>query len=252
MPQHTSWKTECELAVAATRAAGEYLSNLGEKIVDSEEDRDIKLRADKESEAIIMRVLKPSNIPVLAEESGAHGSQTGLRWIVDPIDGTMNFFRGLTDLCCISVGLWDGDRPVLGVVNRFSVGELYVGIVGQGATLNGKPIRPSNVDALGKAIYATGFPVRGDFTHEKLLDYVGRVRRFKKIRMLGSATLMGVFVADGRCDVYAEDGIMLWDVAAAVAILSAAGGCYECEILPDFRCVVRCFANETLQKAFTE
>lgn len=248
---------ELDLAVAATRAAAEHLENLGVKVVEKEEARDIKLLADKESEAIILETLRPSSIPVLAEESGSHGSQTGLRWIVDPIDGTMNFFRGLVDLCCISVALWDGDRPILGVINRFSVDEIYTGIVGDSnrpgtALRNGTPIHPSTVETTDRAVYATGFPIRQNFFEETLSAYVRNIRRFKKIRMLGSAALMGVFVADGRCDLYAEDGIMLWDIAASTAILLAAGGCYRCTIDNDFRCKIVCCANPALLAAYDE
>ncbi len=171
-----------------------------------------------------------------------------LRWIVDPLDGTVNFYYGLIDLCCISIALWDGNKPILGVVSRFAIDDLFTGVVGQGAFLNGQPIRVSGVERLDKAIFASGFPVNQNYTPEQLTEWVLRVRRFKKARMLGCVALMGTFVAAGRLDIYAEDSAKLWDVAAAIALTEAAGGVTVCKQREDYMCLTRCFANKKLQE----
>lgn len=250
-----AYESELKLGVEATRLAAEHLFKLHEsrhKIVDDDAGKDIKLRADKESEAIILKTLETSGIPVLAEESGEHGLQDGMRWIVDPIDGTLNFFRGMLDLCGISVALWDGDRPVLGVVNRLFSNEIYTGIVGGtgAARCNGDAISPSSVRELGQAIYATGIPSTFRLTPEKFQEQFGMFPHVKKVRMFGAASLMGTFVAAGKCDIYRENGIMFWDVAAAIAIVAAAGACYTCRIGKEYRTVTSCYANEALKEAF--
>ena len=143
-------------------------------------------------------------------------------WVVDPLDGTFNYSRGMP-LCCSSVGLWAGGRPVLGAVYNFFQDELFTGIVGRGAWLNGKPIAVSGVREVAKASLATGFPHHQDFDDAPLRAFVRQVQRFKKIRMLGTAALMGAYVGCGWLDAYVEEDIWLWDVAGAAAIAEGAG-----------------------------
>ena len=247
-----TFQMELNLAVKAANAASDHLRSLDVLVIDREERFDIKLQADREAEAIILETLSISGISVLAEESGEHGRQDGLRWIIDPLDGTVNFYYGLLDLSCVSIALWDGDKPVLGVVSRFAIGELFTGIVGSGAFLNDRPIRVSGTERLDKAMYSSGFPVNHNYTPEQLAEWVLRVRRFKKARMLGSSALMGAFVAAGRLDIYAEDSAKLWDVAAAIALTQAAGGVTVCKPRDNHQCLVRCFASDMLQKELGE
>ncbi len=186
---------------------------------------DIKLRADQLAEERILSVLKERlPLPVLTEESGEHGAvaETSRMWIVDPLDGTFNYSRGMP-MCCSSVGLWENGQPVLGAVYNFFNDELFAGIVGRGAWLNGKPIAVSGVKAAAKASLATGFPHHQNFDDAPLREFIGQVQDFKKIRMLGSAALMGAYVACGWLDAYVEEDVWLWDVAGAVAIAQAAG-----------------------------
>ena len=236
-------------AVDAATAVGNFLLPLADISVASAEGKDIKLHADKESEKILIAKLQPTGIPILSEESAESCQwQSGLRWIIDPIDGSYNFFKGLRDLCCVSVALWEDSTPRLGVIYRFAKGDLYIGIPGTGATLNGQAIYSSQVTEIGQACLATGFPVRTDFSDAALQERFRLFRRFKKIRMLGSATLMCAFVGQGCVDVYSEKGIMLWDIAAALAIVEAAGGVYECEFLDNYECNVIAYGNKALQK----
>jgi fructose-1,6-bisphosphatase/inositol monophosphatase family enzyme len=218
--------TELQRAVdAVDRAAellGAYFADAG---VQSQTGRDIKTQADVAAEACLVEHLSPSDIPILAEESaGNAGSATdGLRWLVDPLDGTMNFTRGFP-ICAVSVGLWDGPNPLLGVVYDLGQRTLYTGIVGEGAWRDGQSIHVSAIAETSQAILTTGFPVGQDFATASLDEFIGRVQAFKKIRMIGSAALSLARVAEGVFDAYYEDNIMIWDVAAGLALVTAAGG----------------------------
>jgi myo-inositol-1(or 4)-monophosphatase len=221
------WTAERELAESAARAAGDCLRNLAQRPreVLSAENKDIKLAADREAEALIVAALqRDSPHPILGEESGEHGRlRDGPFWVVDPLDGTLNFSRGLP-FCCVSLALVECERPLVGVVYDFHRDELYSASAGEPARLNGVPIAVSGRADSAQAILATGFPSHRDFGDAALLDFVRQVQRFKKVRLLGSAALSLAAVACGRVDAYAEDDIMLWDVAAGLALVEAAGG----------------------------
>lgn len=221
-----NWQPEMDLAIAAARrAAGRLESQFANDAgVRSSQGKDIKTQADVAAEEIIKTVLAPSGFPVLAEESaGSEDWGIGLRWLVDPLDGTMNFTRAFPAYA-VSIALWENAKPLLGVVLDLPRQGIYCGIVGAGATRNGKAIRVSNVVECGQAILATGFPTGRDYGPEALENFVGRVRSFKKIRMIGSATLSLAMVAQGTFDAYYEEDIMIWDVAAGLALVAAAGG----------------------------
>ena len=215
-------------AEKAVREAGRVLLGLAHKPLEvlCEPEHDIKLRADQLAEAKILEVLgNEFPLPVLTEESGEHGeiTETSRMWVVDPLDGTFNYSRGMP-MCCTSVGLWDKGEPVLGAIYDFFGGHLFLGAVGCGATLDGVPVKPSCVTEPSKAALATGFPHHMDLGDATMAQFVAQVRQYKKIRMLGSAALMGAFVSNGWLDAYTEDDIWLWDIAAAAAIARAAGG----------------------------
>ncbi len=224
------WQTELDLAVRAAAEAATLLQeeSTKDKLVLSEIGRDIKLQADRDAEARILRILAESEYPVLAEESGEQGDLTGDSpyWIVDPLDGTMNYKHGLP-LCCVSIALSQGNDPILGVIDDFNRNECLRGVVGEGAWMGEAPIRVSGTRDPGKAILATGFPTKGDFSSASIEEFVEKAQRFKKVRMLGTAALMMAYVACGRVDAYAEDHIMLWDIAAGAALIRAAGGWVE-------------------------
>ncbi len=217
------------LAEEAARRGGDFLANRSshDSHVITESRRDVKLEADRQSEQRILAVLLDGgDIDVLTEERGFVGRarrRSGWRWIVDPLDGTVNYFRGLP-LCCVSVALWQDDDPVLGVIYDFNRRELFSGVAGEGAWLNGAPIRVSETPCKERAVLCTGFPVGMDFSPASLASFLGRVRAYRKVRMLGSAALSLAHVAVGRADAYYEHDIRLWDVAAGVAIVAAAGG----------------------------
>lgn len=241
---------ELELAIKAAKAAGEFLALRKDIHVDALEGKDIKLSSDKMSEKIIMDLLDESGISILSEEYGFKGDESKLCWIIDPLDGTINYFKGMDEMACVSIALWKENKPVLGVVYRFMKDELFYGEEGKGAFLNGKEIHSSDIRETGQAVMATGFPVKRAYDTESLTQFVKQVQNFKKVRMLGTAAIMGAFVACGRFDAYFEDEIMLWDVAAAVALVNAAGGSTTLELLNDSKCICKCFATKALMEDY--
>jgi myo-inositol-1(or 4)-monophosphatase len=222
-------KNWLQLATRAAREAGNLLSTSGSGKV-THVDRDIKLEADGRAERVILDMLgMESAFAILAEETGFRSgvdASDPLCWIVDPLDGSSNFERHIP-LCCVSVALWRGLEPVLGVIYDFNRDELFSAIVGQGAELNGEKIQVSVTAEASRATLCTGYPVSTDFSPAALNEAISEVRRYKKIRMLGSAALSLAYVAAGRADVYREKDIRWWDVAAGLALVRAAGGSFQ-------------------------
>ena len=244
------FEQELSLAIEAARKAGSLLRQRSAIEVYSQAGRDIKISSDRKSEAVILECLAQTGYPILSEETGPVSGSGELYWIVDPLDGTLNYWRGMRELACTSVALWDQAGPVLGVIYRFETDELYTGVVGQGASCNGEPIHPSQVGKLCNGVVGTGFPTLGDFTEESIIRRMKQLLRFKKIRLLGTAALSGAFVAQGKLDVYMEEKIMLWDIAASAAIVLASGGIVEIERMDEYKCLCRYFANRQLQEDF--
>lgn len=223
-----NWEEELELARGISKMVGDHLREWRKsppQILDVG-GRDIKIRTDHEAERLDLQVLsKSSSYPVLTEESGEHSvSNTDSPvWIVDPLDGTLNYTRGLP-LFCISSALWQGQQPILGVVYDVQHDELFTGVVGEGAWCNEKAIRVSDTNRADQAILATGFPVNRDFSSMALQRFIKQEQEFKKVRLLGSVALSLAYLASGRVDAYAEEDIMLWDVASMIGLVIAAGG----------------------------
>ena len=217
------------LAERAARDAGRFLASAPRRAAPvAETARDVKLQADRDAEDRIVDVLsRASHIPILAEEravEAAPHSTGGLRWIVDPLDGTMNYLQGIP-FCCVSVALWDDDQPVAGAIYDFDRDEMFSAIVGSGTWLNGQPVRVRSVPP-DKAVLFTGFPAGTDFAPATVTRFVTQVAAFRKIRLLGSAALSLAYVAAGRGDAYFERDIRIWDVAAGLALVRAAGGTF--------------------------
>lgn len=221
------YRPQLLLAEKVAILAGDFLdrNHTCSKMINSESGRDVKLEADCDSEKIIIDVLNTTGIPILSEEVGlvASSQETTLRWIVDPLDGTVNYFEGLP-ICCVSIALWENEHPVLGVIYDFVHKNIYKGIVGVGAWLNDVGMRVKNERPLNQSILCTGFPIASDFSDDSLITFAKHVRCFKKIRLFGSAAMSLAFVASGRADAYYEKRIKIWDVAAGLALVKAAGG----------------------------
>jgi myo-inositol-1(or 4)-monophosphatase len=220
-----------ELAKSVAAGAGEELirsaSEASKKYVHSATlPREIKAGADAHLDNYIIDKLKPAGLPIHTEESGEIPGResTTLRFIVDPLDGTFNFVKGLGK-SAVSIALWDSATPVFGVIYVLDERVVVWGGVTLGAFSGRSPIRVSNTSAVEVASICTGFPSRFDVRDAvaggKFLELVGP---FAKVRMLGSAAVSLVNVARGAADVYSEENIMLWDIAAGLAIVEGAGG----------------------------
>lgn len=221
-------------AGAAAQSTSEYLRE--RKVLRgapaSQLGRDIKLHEDAASEAIIRAFLAGQGeaIPVLGEETGWAGAPAegdDLHWVIDPLDGSFNYFRGVP-LYAVSVALCAGRRPVLGAIYDPERDELFAGGEGLGLRLNGAVPDPPPP---ARQMLATGFPSRADVN--VTLSRLGTLTAdWTKMRMLGSAALSLAWVAAGRLDGYTETGIMWWDVAAGIALAQGAGArTIHCEAL---------------------
>lgn len=216
-----------DLAKKSALTAGNFLSKNKKITVNSNKGKDIKISSDKKSEEIIINILKKTKLPILSEESGFVNKAKGdLVWIIDPLDGSLNFFRGLP-LNCVSIALWRKGKPLLGVIYDFNKKEIFSGIVGENAWLNNKKIHVSREKKKENAILTTGFSSYTNFSSIAITNYVKQIKSFKKIRLFGSAALSLAYVACGRVDAYLEKDIKIWDVAAGLAIVMAAGGKYD-------------------------
>lgn len=241
---------ELQLAKKAAIEAGNILKDKTAMKVDSANGRDIKLSSDRLSEKRIIDILKETGYSILSEEIGiVQGKNDEYMWIIDPLDGTANYWRNIDEFVCTSIALWKDNKPVLGVINRFLCDELYSGIVGEGAWCNGERIHTSDVQEVKKAFLTTGFPVFRDYSSDGLLRFINNIQSFKKIRMFGSGALMGTFVATGKVDVYIEEEIMLWDIAASSALVLAAGGELDITMKENNKCICKLFANKQLKES---
>ena len=156
--------------------------------------------------------------------AGPGGPTTEHRWIVDPLDGTLNFVQGFPHWC-VSVALWDAEGPVVGCVLDPLRDDCFVAVRGMGATWNGKPMRVSQQAGLDGAFLATGFAFQLGDRWPKFNAALGRVfPRAKGIRRAGSAALDLAHLACGIYDGYFELGLKPWDLAAGVLLVQEAGG----------------------------
>ncbi|MBE2186131.1 MAG: inositol monophosphatase [Rhodothermales bacterium] len=156
-------------------------------------------------------------------EAGA-AAPSGLRWVLDPLDGTTNFTRGVPPYA-VSVGLVDGASPVLGVVYELVADELFRAAPGEGLTLNGAPASVSATDDLPDTLLATGFPYRRFHYQEAYLAVLGSLfGRSRGVRRHGAASVDLAYVAVGRFDGFFEAGLSPWDVAAGLALVQHGGG----------------------------
>jgi myo-inositol-1(or 4)-monophosphatase len=218
---------ELEAALSAANEAGEVLrSGFGSQhSVRYKGEVDLVTEVDEQAEQVIREILLGAfpAYGMLAEEEGALVGEEDARWIVDPLDGTINFAHGLP-IFCVSIALERAGEVVLGVTHDPIRDEAYVAERGRGATLNGEPIRVSVTEELIQALIATGFP----YDRPKMPEALELFGRFTAVtrgmRRLGSTALDLCYVASGRLDGYYERGIWAWDIAAGSVILEEAGG----------------------------
>lgn len=217
-----------ELAKSTAVQAGGRLTeaSLAGFAFSEELPREIKSLADTVLENVVLGALSGTGLEILSEECGlVPGTQAGkYRFIVDPLDGTFNFVKSLGP-CAVSIALWEANRPVFGVLFDIMRKSLYWGGRDLGAWKDGAEIHVSQNGNIAKAAVCTGFPVRFDFSADQAWKHFrDRVAPFAKVRMIGSAAMSLACVADGRAETYFENDIMLWDVAAGIALVEGAGG----------------------------
>lgn len=224
-----------ETALEAATVAGKLLrQNFGAPLtVDEATHHDIKLEIDKRAQAAITRVIL-ADFPehaILGEEGVSGRADAEVRWVVDPLDATVNYFYGIPHYCTSiaaqqrrATGQWE---TVAGVVYAPEVDEMFAAERGGMPTLNGQPIRVSDRTVLSEAIIGIGFFKSAETIRQGLGDFERLIGRVRKMRLMGSAALDVVYVACGRFDAYIEYGIKLWDICAGQLILEAAGGRVE-------------------------
>jgi myo-inositol-1(or 4)-monophosphatase len=215
---------------AATQAGARLLDSMTEAdknyVRCLDHPREIKAIADTMLDKDILQVLASTGLAILSEESGYIPARSDSKYwfIVDPLDGTFNFVKGLGP-SAVSIALWEGDRPIFGVIYSLAERKLVWGGTGMGAFADGRRISVSDTSRRAEASICTGFPVRLDLASDSAMkDFWRIVRPYAKVRMLGSAAISLLHVATGAADAYSEQNIMLWDVAAGLAIVDGAGG----------------------------
>ena len=190
--------------------------------------REVKIRADRELNKVLVEELnKLTSFNIISEEENEDIiHESNYNWILDPLDGSFNYMRGIP-MYCISLALWKGFEPVLGVIYDLIQNDIYHGLVGDGAYKNNDQIKVSKTNNFSEAVLCTGFPVNFSYSTENIEAFAENTMKYKKIRLFGSAAMSLSFVASGKIDAYAEENIMVWDIAAGIAIVKAAGGNVE-------------------------
>ena len=207
------------------RVLMEHYGNLS-SIRDKGRLGDLVTSADTAAEEQVLEVLLSSTpeIGVLAEESGSRGEQHGLRWCVDPLDGTTNFAHGYP-LFATSIGLNWNQQPILGAIAVPYLRELFWAAPGIGSFCNDKPIRVSGCQSLQDSLLVTGFAYdRHTRLDNNYAEFCWFTHRTRGVRRGGAAAVDLAFVACGRQDGYWERGLSPWDLAAGAALVEMAGG----------------------------
>lgn len=223
---------ESAVALRAARAAAEMIKEGFHSALETvmKGDVDPVTQVDRSVERAIMEILD-AEFPEdrrLGEEGGGSDWREGRVWIVDPLDGTVNFVHRLPHVA-VSIALWEDGAPLVGVVLDVARGEEFVAVRGGGATLDGRPIRVGDTKELAQALVLTGFPYD---QREHPGGYLAQVERLlvesQAVRVIGSAALDLAWVAAGRADAYTEHGgrrgLKPWDLAAGALLVTEAGG----------------------------
>ncbi|MBS1929373.1 MAG: inositol monophosphatase [Chitinophagaceae bacterium] len=219
-------KTTLINAVQAGAAQLQHYFNGNFKISNKEGINNLVTEADHASEREIINIIKqdfPQHF-ILSEETGELRSDSNVKWIIDPIDGTVNFANGIP-ICCVSIGIEkDGDMIMGAVFNPF-MQEFYFAEKGKGASLNEKSIRVSDKQQVLKSCLVTGFPYTySDTPNGPIQVFEKLIKKGIPVRRLGSAAIDLCWVAAGRFDGFYEHNLQAWDSAAGFLIVEEAGG----------------------------
>jgi len=218
------------------------------KHVNSAEAHDIKLALDVHCQRVITRILRAAfpSIALLGEEGITGDVNTEYRWVVDPIDGTVNYFFGMPH-AAVSIALQRREQSIVGVIYDPFTDELWSTTRGGKTRLNGRIVRVSNRRKLEDSIVAMGFSKSRDNLEKSLPHLIRISRRAKKIRIMGSAAMELAYVACGRLDAYVERSINIWDVAAGALLVENAGGEFYTRPAPNGK-LRMCADNGKLRK----
>jgi len=221
------------IMVKAARAGGNvllrHMHRLDALNVVEKQRMDYASEVDGLAEEAIVKELRKANpdYAILGEEGGAQKGNRGPSrhtWVIDPLDGTSNYLRGLPHWC-VSIALCEGPDPLHGVVFDPLRNELFIATRGAGAQLNDKRIRVAERKDLAGTVIATGFPPRERKRADAQLDCVkSLLQEAEDVRRTGSAALDLAYVAAGRVDAYFEAGVQSWDIAAGALLVREAGG----------------------------
>jgi myo-inositol-1(or 4)-monophosphatase len=261
----------CVAAVQAARAAGKLIrqNQNAVKKISLISQHDIKLEMDVSCQKLIERMLcaRFPRISILGEEGSVGQPQADLRWVVDPIDGTVNFTYGIPHVCvsialqerlalnhskskgCIGRILGDEYQTLIGVVFDPFSDELWTAVRDRPPRLNGQVIRTSKRRRLKETVVSVGFSKTAENLRLMLPYFNQLVHRVRKIRIMGSAALGLAYIACGRFDAYIEGGVRLWDVAAGALLVECAGGEFWHRPIPGESYAYRMVASNGLLRA---
>ena len=227
-----------DAAENAARAAGKLLrENFQQRQrIKAVAAHDIKLEIDVRAQELIGKLLL-DEFPAhaLYGEEGIVGDQSSdHQWIVDPLDGTVNYFYGIPHFC-ISIALRLHQEIVVGVIHDPIRSEMWTGQRGDVPKLNGAPIHVSDRAELAEAVISIGLAKTGETINTNFPLLQQMIHRVRKCRVLGSAALDLAYVACGRFDAYIETGISLWDIAAGSLLVENAGGTVDLRLRQNMR-----------------
>ncbi len=215
----------CELAEETGRYLMQEIDRIGTADVEVKGLHNYVTRVDRESERRLVERLSellPGSGFIAEEEPSLRPGE--FTWVVDPLDGTTNFIHGVP-LFCISIGLMQGDRTLLGVIREPNLGETFYTWDSAPSYLNGRTIRVSDTPTVHESLFATGFPY---YDYSLLDDYLALFRHLlqnsRGVRRLGSAAADLAYTACGRYDGFYEYGLSPWDVNAGGLLVKNAGG----------------------------
>jgi myo-inositol-1(or 4)-monophosphatase len=239
-------KRYLDAAEKAARAAGELLRHNFQRPqrVNSTQAHDIKLEIDVQVQELITKLLL-EEFPghALYGEEGIVGDQSAEhQWVVDPLDGTVNYFYGIPHFC-VSIALRFRSEIMVGVIYDPIREEIWTGQKGETPKLNGREFHVSDRADLTEAIISVGLSKTSETIEAGLPLLERMIHRVRKCRLLGSAALDMAYVACGRFDAYIEQGISLWDIAAGWLLIETAGGTVDLRPREDMKDKYRIVAS---------
>jgi myo-inositol-1(or 4)-monophosphatase len=221
MPRREDRQDLYRMALRCAERAGQYIRKRfhdDDRLITTNYRHDVKLDVDRQTEELIISMIRRKfpNTGIISEEIGRDLEKPDFNWVIDPLDGSVNFSRGIPHFCT-SIAYREGGRYLVGAVYDPMRDETFSALRGEGAFLNGKPMKRRSISALEEAVVSGGF-----FKIESLREG-GRIfeiiaHRVKKVRFFGSAALDLCYLACGRVNGYIQHAVNEWDIAAASLI----------------------------------